>query len=59
MKEDLETRLAELRQELAAGQTTLEELERRKTELRDTMLRITGAIQVLEELLANEGSEST
>ena len=53
MKDALERRLAELRRELAAGQDQLDRLEQRKADLRDTLLRITGAIQVLEELLAS------
>ncbi|MBZ0120840.1 MAG: hypothetical protein K8H88_27850 [Sandaracinaceae bacterium] len=53
--EEVRARLEDLRRELTAGQATLDELDRRRTELRDTMLRITGAIQVLEELLAAPG----
>jgi len=44
-------RLEELRQELAKGQKRLEMLDRERQEIRDTLLRISGAIQVLEELL--------
>jgi prefoldin subunit 5 len=47
-------RLEELRQELAKGQKRLEMLERERQEVRDTMLRISGAIQVLEELVKQE-----
>ena len=46
----LHTRLAELRAEHAAGQKMLAELDAKRQEVRDTMLRISGAIQVLEEL---------
>ena len=52
--EHLQTRLAELRGERDSGQRQLELLDARRAELRDTLLRIAGAIQVLEELLAAE-----
>jgi hypothetical protein len=45
-------RLAELREEYRKGGGELEALDRRRREVSDTLLRITGAIQVLEELLA-------
>lgn len=54
MKEKLETRLASLRQEYSAGQEQLRKLEERRNDLQQTMLRITGAIQVLEEAIADE-----
>ena len=50
----LQTRLGELKKEFATGQARLQELEKQQMYLRETMLRISGAIQVLEELLANE-----
>src|SRR2546421_1572716 len=56
MRDRLHTRLGELKRELAIGQARLQELEKQQMYLRETMLRISGAIQVLEELLANEGS---
>jgi hypothetical protein len=43
-------RLAELRAEYEAGQRAMSELDTRRAALRDTLLRIAGAIQVLEEL---------
>lgn len=43
-------RLEGLRAELQKGQQEMARLDLRRQELRDTMLRITGAIQVLEEL---------
>ena len=51
MRQQLERRLQQLRQELEAGQQALTELERRQMTLRDTLLRISGAAQVLEEEL--------
>ena len=47
-------RLEELRRELEKGKQRLESLDRERLELRDTMLRISGAIQVIEELLAQD-----
>jgi len=43
-------RLEELKNELIKGRERLASLDRERQELRDTMLRISGAIQVLEEL---------
>ena len=51
MKAQVEQRLTELRGELEAGQRALAELEARGAGLRATLLRIGGAVQVLEELL--------
>ena len=44
-------RLAQLRAEYASGEQQLAALEARTTDLRHTMLRISGAIQVLDEVL--------
>lgn len=52
MHEQLQTRLEELKKEFETGQIELEKIERQRTYLRETMLRIQGAMQVLEELLA-------
>ena len=51
MREQLESRLAVLKHEFDSGQSQLQELERQQTRLRETLLRISGAIQVLDELL--------
>ena len=57
MKDQLEQRLTELKAEFEAGQQMLAELESKQANLEKTLLRIGGAIQVLEEELA-KGSES-
>jgi hypothetical protein len=59
MKEQLVQRLEGLRAELRAGQQMEAELEGKLAQLRATLLRISGAIQVLEELLAEEKSSET
>lgn len=48
-------RLLALRKELEKGQQQMALLDQRRQELRDTILRISGAIQVLEELQAQSG----
>jgi chromosome segregation ATPase len=59
-RHDIERRLAELKDSLTSGQEQLRGLEDKKRELQATVLRISGAIQVLEELMqempAAEGS---
>jgi predicted nuclease with TOPRIM domain len=55
MKERLEERLRELRAEFERGQQMLARLEKEQAGVRDSLLRIGGAIQVLEEELAKEG----
>lgn len=49
-------RLAQLRAEFAAGQTQVAQVEQRAQDLRHTLLRISGAIDVLEELLAQDAA---
>jgi len=51
MREQLEQRVRELKAEQHKGHQMLAELEGREAELRQTLLRINGAIQVLEEML--------
>ena len=53
-----EKRLHELRAEFRQGEAHLAELERQRSQLRDTLLRISGAIQVLEEGMAAEMSHT-
>jgi len=58
MKKQLEKRLKELKTEFESGQKLLADLESRAANLRNTLLRISGAIQVLEEELANENGDN-
>lgn len=51
MRQQVEQRLQSLRAEIDAGQRMLAELDARRAETQATMLRISGAIQVLEEVL--------
>ncbi|MBC6473556.1 MAG: hypothetical protein GDA48_12645 [Hormoscilla sp. GM102CHS1] len=51
MKERLEQRLQALKAEFEAGQKLLAEYETKQASLRETLLRISGAIQVIEEEL--------
>jgi hypothetical protein len=52
MRDQALARLDELKREYQMGEGQLRELGRQEAALRETLLRITGAIQVLEELLA-------
>ena len=56
MKEQLEKRLQELKSEFEAGQKAMAELQQKRINLENTLLRISGAIQVLEEELAKSES---
>lgn len=58
MKEQLEQRLKELKEEFDAGQKTLAELDAKQANLRSALMRISGAIQVLEEELGKENKIS-
>jgi hypothetical protein len=51
MQNAMTDRLSTLRSELAEGERMLTDLENRRVKLEATLLRISGAIQVLEELL--------
>jgi uncharacterized protein (DUF3084 family) len=53
MREQVEVRLESLKREYEKGQLQLQQLQSQVTSLRDTMLRISGAIMVLEELLSS------
>ncbi len=56
MREQLVNRLQELKREAETGTRALAEVDARQASLRQTLLRIGGAIQVLEELLAQDGA---
>jgi len=54
MREHMRRRLADLEAEYAAGGRMLADLDARRAEVQQTMLRISGAVQVLTELLGSE-----
>lgn len=56
MKKQLETRLSKLQGEFEKGKERLKELESESETTRNTLLRIGGAIQVLEEELEKAGA---
>jgi predicted nuclease with TOPRIM domain len=51
MRDQIQARLGELKREYEKGQLELYKIEQQQAHLREMMLRISGAIQVLEELL--------
>ena len=51
-RQQLEQRLKELRAELESGRKILAELENKQMNLRNSLLRISGAIKVIEEELS-------
>jgi hypothetical protein len=50
MTEQIQQRIDQLRRELESGQRLLSELDLRRADVRDSLLRVSGAIQALEEL---------
>jgi predicted nuclease with TOPRIM domain len=54
MQQQMQERLAALKKDFETGQSRLKELETEQTYLRETLLRISGAIQVLQEILNQE-----
>ncbi|MCY1020991.1 hypothetical protein [Pyxidicoccus sp. MSG2] len=54
MKNTLEQRLNALKSEYESGQKMLAELDAKRNQLTTTLLRIEGAMQVLQEVLAQE-----
>lgn len=59
MQEKIENRLKELREEYASGQKVMAELQNRQADLHQTLLRISGAIQVLEEMSQSAAPATT
>ena len=60
MREQIERRLAELQAEYESGQNLLTNLNQQRTNLQQTVLRISGAMQVLDELLrASDADEAS
>ena len=59
MREQLQIRLETLKREFETGQARLREVEAQQAHLRETLLRISGAIQVLEEELAQASLPSS
>ena len=57
MKQQIKQRLQSLKSEFAEGEKVLADLEAKQANVRDTLLRISGAIQVLEEEFAKANSE--
>jgi hypothetical protein len=58
MKEQLEARLVDLKRELEAGQKLLADLDLQRATTQSTLLRITCAVQVIEELLAADANSA-
>jgi hypothetical protein len=54
MREQMEARLQQLAADFERGQRRLAESEREHNAIRDTLLRISGAIQVIQEELARQ-----
>lgn len=57
MKEQIELRISELKSQLETGQKAMEELEVQRSSTMYALLRISGAIQVLEELEPEEEAD--
>lgn len=54
MKEQVEARINALKVELESGRQMMQELDEKRNNLGYTIMRISGAVQVLEELVAEE-----
>jgi hypothetical protein len=59
MRERLAARLKTLRDEHESGRRMLADLDARREDLHQTLLRISGAIQVVEELLTDEEAQGS
>ena len=58
MQEQMEARLASLKEEFEKGQGMLRDAELQRAQLAETLVRISGAIQVLEELLGRPAEDA-
>jgi hypothetical protein len=59
VRDQLERRLEQLKAEAESGQKTLAAIDARRAELHATLLRISGAILVLEEELAKDATDES
>ncbi|AOX03706.1 hypothetical protein BJP34_33570 [Moorena producens PAL-8-15-08-1] len=59
MKEQLKKRLTQLKAEFESGQKVIADLEAKQANVRETLLRIQGAIQVLEEELTKHNGAAS
>lgn len=59
MRDLITKRIGELKTDFEAGQKRLANLDRETTQLRETLLRISGAIMVLEETLTQDGDAAS
>ena len=57
MNKKLQVRIEELRSEFDKGSARLSELQAEESQLRETMLRIQGAITVLQEMLVDHPND--
>jgi spore coat protein CotH len=53
----MEQKLHDLRERFQAGEQQLMMLDQKRAELRDSLLRLSGAIEVLEQIAATNGHE--
>lgn len=58
MKEEIKARINELKAELESGRKMMEEMEVKRTNITYSLLRINGAIQVLEELMQKQEKDN-
>jgi hypothetical protein len=56
-EERIQSRMRELQREYERGEQQLRDLVRQEAVLRETLLRISGAMQVLGELMVGDGQE--
>jgi hypothetical protein len=58
VREQVQSRMRELQREYDRGEQQLRELVQQEAALRETLLRISGALQVLSELIVAEKTEN-